>query len=245
MSTRNKLYFASDIHLGAISYATSREREDRLIRWLDMIKADAAEIFLMGDLFDFWFEYKTVVPKGYIRFLGKLAELADSGIKIYLFKGNHDMWMFGYLEEECGVKLYHAPVHREWNGKKFIIGHGDGLGPGDRVGLDAEDVQPRVGLRSASPQLHQGQDVQARAETQLADHETSPPLPGAGKAAALQEYGPRFGQAVLGREVHVAIETGSGLAVLGPGQRRLRAHGGIIADKRKGPPQRAALRLER
>lgn len=131
MSTRNKLYFASDIHLGAISYATSREREDRLIRWLDMIKADASEIFLMGDVFDFWFEYKTVVPKGYIRFLGKLAQLADSGIKIYLFKGNHDMWMFDYFPKEFGATIISNELEIERNGKKFYLHHGDGLGPGD------------------------------------------------------------------------------------------------------------------
>ncbi|MBV8391321.1 MAG: UDP-2,3-diacylglucosamine diphosphatase [Mucilaginibacter sp.] len=131
MSTRNKLYFASDIHLGAISYAASREREDRLIRWLDMIRADAAEVFLMGDVFDFWFEYKTVVPKGYIRFLGKLAQLADSGIKIYMFKGNHDMWMFDYFPKEFGAVIISNELEIERNGKKFYLHHGDGLGPGD------------------------------------------------------------------------------------------------------------------
>ena len=131
MPTRNKLYFASDIHLGALSYASSREREDRMIRWFDMIKADAAEIFLMGDVFDFWFEYKTVVPKGYIRFLGKLAELADSGIKIYLFKGNHDMWMFDYFVKEFGAIIISNELEIERNGKKFYLHHGDGLGPGD------------------------------------------------------------------------------------------------------------------
>ncbi len=131
MSTRNKLYFASDFHLGAPSYASSRAREDRLVRWLDMIKADAAEIFLMGDAFDFWFEYRTVVPKGYVRFLGKLAELADMGIKIYLFKGNHDMWMFDYFTKEFGATIITNELVIERNGKKFFLHHGDGLGPGD------------------------------------------------------------------------------------------------------------------
>src|SRR5471030_3160135 len=131
MSTRNKLYFASDFHLGAPSYASSREREARLVRWLDMIKADAAEVFLMGDAFDFWFEYKTVVPKGYIRFLGKLAELADAGIKIYLFKGNHDMWMFDYFQQEFDATIITNELVMERNGKKFYLHHGDGLGPGD------------------------------------------------------------------------------------------------------------------
>jgi UDP-2,3-diacylglucosamine hydrolase len=127
----NKLYFASDFHLGAGSYATGREREERLVRWLDQIKTDAAEVFLMGDVFDFWFEYKTVVPKGHIRFLGKLAELADAGIKLYLFKGNHDMWMFDYFERELGATIISDELEIERNGKRFYLHHGDGLGPGD------------------------------------------------------------------------------------------------------------------
>ena len=131
MAIRNKLYFASDFHLGTGTYAKSREREDRLVRWLDMIKTDAAEIFLMGDVFDFWFEYKTVVPKGYIRFLGKLAELADAGIKLYLFKGNHDMWMFEYFEKELGATVISNEMEMERDEKKFYLHHGDGLGPGD------------------------------------------------------------------------------------------------------------------
>jgi UDP-2,3-diacylglucosamine hydrolase len=131
MSTRNKLYFASDFHLGAPSYTSSREREAILVQWLDMIKADAAEVFLMGDVFDFWFEYKTVVPKGYIRFLGKLAELSDLGIKLYLFKGNHDMWVFDYFQKELGATIISDELVIERNGKKFYLHHGDGLGPGD------------------------------------------------------------------------------------------------------------------
>ncbi|MCC8427293.1 UDP-2,3-diacylglucosamine diphosphatase [Mucilaginibacter sp. UR6-11] len=133
MSIGNKLYFASDFHLGTGNYAAGREREDRLVRWLDMIKADAAEVFLMGDIFDFWFEYKTVVPKGYIRFLGKLAELADAGIKITLFKGNHDMWMFDYFERELGATIISNELVIERGGKKFYLHHGDGLGPGDAL----------------------------------------------------------------------------------------------------------------
>jgi UDP-2,3-diacylglucosamine hydrolase len=131
MAIRNKLYFASDFHLGAGTYAKSREREARLVRWLDSIKQDAAEVFLMGDVFDFWFEYKTVVPRGYIRFLGKLAELADSGIKLYFFKGNHDMWMFDYFEKELGATIVADELEIERAGKKFYLHHGDGLGPGD------------------------------------------------------------------------------------------------------------------
>lgn len=131
MGIRNKIYFASDFHLGAGSYASSREREGRLVRWLDSIKDDASEIFLMGDVFDFWFEYKTVVPKGYIRFLGKLAELSDAGIKLWFFRGNHDMWMFDYFERELGVTIISNELEIERGGKKFYLHHGDGLGPGD------------------------------------------------------------------------------------------------------------------
>jgi UDP-2,3-diacylglucosamine hydrolase len=131
MLNGGRIYFASDFHLGIPDHASSLEREKRIIRWLDQVAADATEIYLVGDLFDVWFEYKRVVPKGFVRFLGKLAELTDRGIKINVFTGNHDMWMFSYLEKECGVTMYRNPIEREWNGKKFIIGHGDGLGPGD------------------------------------------------------------------------------------------------------------------
>ena len=131
MAQGNKLYFASDFHLGAGTYIKSREREARIIRWLEMVKYDAAEVFLMGDVFDFWFEYKTVVPKGYIRFLGKLAELADQGIKLYLFKGNHDMWMFDYFKNELGAIIISDELELERGGRKFYLHHGDGLGPGD------------------------------------------------------------------------------------------------------------------
>jgi UDP-2,3-diacylglucosamine hydrolase len=131
MSIRNKIYFASDFHLGAGSYTTHREKEQKLVSWLDMIKADAAELYLVGDIFDFWFEYKTVVPRGYIRFLGKLGELADLGVKLTLFKGNHDMWMFGYFEKELGATIVSNELVFERNGKKFYVHHGDGLGPGD------------------------------------------------------------------------------------------------------------------
>lgn len=126
-----KIYFSSDNHLGAPTAAQSKPREKKFLQWLDMVKKDAAAIFLLGDLFDFWFEYKTVVPKGQVRVLGKLAEISDSGIPIYFFVGNHDLWMFGYFEEELGIKVYHEPKEFDFNGKKFLIGHGDGKGPGD------------------------------------------------------------------------------------------------------------------
>ncbi len=131
MSIRNHIYFASDFHLGSYPYESSKQRERSIVSWLDSIKSDAAELYLVGDIFDFWFEYATVVPKGYIRFLGKLAELADLGVKITLFKGNHDMWMFGYLEQELGATIISDELELNLNGKSFYIHHGDGLGPGD------------------------------------------------------------------------------------------------------------------
>ena len=126
------IYFASDNHLGAPTPAASLPREKKFIAWLDQIKDDAAVIFLLGDLFDFWFEYKTVIPKGFTRTLGKLAELADAGISIHYFVGNHDLWMHGYFQEELNIPVYHKPCEFTFNGKTFFIGHGDGLGPGDK-----------------------------------------------------------------------------------------------------------------
>ena len=126
-----KVYFASDFHLGIKGKLSSREREKLLLQWLDIIEKDAAIIFLVGDIFDYWFEYDKVVPKGYVRLLGKLALLRDAGIDIIFFTGNHDMWMFRYFQEELGITLYKKPVRWLINGKSFFIGHGDGLGPGD------------------------------------------------------------------------------------------------------------------
>ena len=125
------IYFASDFHLGVPSAQESLKREKKLVAWLNMIAKDATDVFLMGDLFDFWFEYKFTIPKGFTRFLGKLAELSDQGIHIHIFTGNHDMWMFDYLEKELGVKIIRQPTDFIFNGKSFHIAHGDGLGPGD------------------------------------------------------------------------------------------------------------------
>jgi len=127
-----KIYFASDFHLGVPNAATSLEREKRVVRWLDSIEHDAQEIFLVGDLFDFWFEYKHAIPKGFARLQGKIAQLTDKGIPVHFFTGNHDMWMYDYFPKELGVTISYEPVEREWNGKLFYIGHGDGLGPGDK-----------------------------------------------------------------------------------------------------------------
>jgi len=132
VNARKKIYFISDFHFGIPERESSLIREKRFVRWLDMVKADAGEIFLMGDLFDFWFEYKTVIPRGYTRLLGKLAEITDAGIPVHFFRGNHDMWAFDYLEKEIGLKLYRKPVIRDIYGKRFFLSHGDGLGPGDK-----------------------------------------------------------------------------------------------------------------
>ena len=126
-----KIYFLSDFHLGAPDYATSLEREKRVVQFLDKAMQDAACIFIVGDLFDFWYEYRTVVPKGYVRILGKMATISDSGIPMHFFVGNHDMWMKGYFEKELNIPVYFEPKSFEFNNKKFLIGHGDGLGPGD------------------------------------------------------------------------------------------------------------------
>ncbi len=131
LDPNKKIYFASDFHLGAPNKETSLIREKLIVNWLETIRHDAAEIFLVGDIFDFWFEYKRAVPRGYTRLLGKISEITDSGIPVHVFTGNHDMWIFDYLPSECGVEVYRESIERIWNDKKLMIGHGDGLGPGD------------------------------------------------------------------------------------------------------------------
>jgi len=128
---RTKVYFASDFHLGAPSPEASLEREKTLVRWLNSIEGDAKALFLVGDVFDFWFEYKHAAPRGFVRILGKLAELSDSGVEIHFFTGNHDMWVFNYLPKEVGFNLYREPKEFEFHNTRFFVGHGDGLGPGD------------------------------------------------------------------------------------------------------------------
>lgn len=130
-SPDKKIYFLSDFHLGAPDHASSLEREKKVVSFLESIRGKAAAIFIVGDIFDFWFEYKKAVPRGYTRLLGKLADLTDSGVPVEVFVGNHDMWMSGYFEQELNIPVHHHPKTYEWNGKKFYIGHGDGLGPGD------------------------------------------------------------------------------------------------------------------
>ncbi len=125
------IYFTSDFHLGSPGVLNSHLREKRIVQWLEESKQDMKALYLVGDIFDFWFDYKKVVPRGFIRILGKLAELKDQGIDIYYFTGNHDLWMFDYLQKELDIPIYHEPIEIELQGKKCLIGHGDGLGPGD------------------------------------------------------------------------------------------------------------------
>ena len=126
-----KIYFSSDNHLGAPNAESSIARERIFISWLNHIQKDVEVLFLLGDLFDFWFEYKTVVPKGFVRVLGKLAELSDQGVEIHFFTGNHDLWVRDYFQKELGFIVHHEPQDFVLNEKKFLIGHGDGLGPKD------------------------------------------------------------------------------------------------------------------
>ncbi len=132
MEKKKKIYFASDQHFGLPNHEKSLKREKFFINWLDSIKNDAQALFLLGDLFDFWFEYKKVVPKGFIRVLGKLAEFSDNGIEIHFFTGNHDLWVRNYFQQELNIKVYTKPTEFTFNNKLFLIGHGDGLGPGDK-----------------------------------------------------------------------------------------------------------------
>jgi UDP-2,3-diacylglucosamine hydrolase len=131
VSIGQRIHFLGDFHLGVPDATSSLEREKRIVAFLDAAAADAAEIHLLGDLFDFWFEWKRAVPRGHVRLLGKLAELTDRGIPVHLFIGNHDMWIFDYVPQETGVIVHREPMVREIAGKRFYIGHGDGLGPGD------------------------------------------------------------------------------------------------------------------
>lgn len=131
VSPDKKIYFLSDFHLGAPDYSSSLVREKKIVAFLDSIHHSAAAIFIVGDMFDFWYEYRKVVPRGFVRLLGKLAEITDSGTPIHFFVGNHDMWMHDYFQKELGIHVHFKPKEFEWNGVKFFIGHGDGLGPGD------------------------------------------------------------------------------------------------------------------
>jgi UDP-2,3-diacylglucosamine hydrolase len=127
-----KIFFLSDFHLGAPDAPRSLQREKLIVGFLNEIRDEADTIFIVGDVFDFWYEYKKVVPRGYVRLLGKLAELTDAGITIQFFVGNHDMWMKNYFQKELNVPVYFEPKEFIFNNKTFLVGHGDGIGPGDR-----------------------------------------------------------------------------------------------------------------
>ncbi len=132
MKPEGKIYFVADVHLGAPALNNNREREKLFVEWLEEIRKDAAELYLMGDIFDFWFEFRRVVPRGFTRTLGKIAEIADQGIPVHFFTGNHDMWVFDYLPQELGVKVYHHELKTVLFGRKFYLAHGDGI--------DADDI---------------------------------------------------------------------------------------------------------
>ncbi|MEN8155711.1 MAG: UDP-2,3-diacylglucosamine diphosphatase [Bacteroidota bacterium] len=127
MAERTHIYFASDLHLGMYPKEESLQRERHFVKWLDEICEDAKELWLLGDVFDYWFEYRKVVPRGFTRFLGKLATLSDQGVEIHIFTGNHDVWLFKYLPEEIGVTIHRKTLTRSWNNHRFMLGHGDGL----------------------------------------------------------------------------------------------------------------------
>lgn len=132
MSEKRKIYFVSDVHLGAPAFKNNRERELLFARWLDEIEDDVDELYLMGDIFDFWYEYKKVVPRGFTRILGRIADLTDKGIPVYFFPGNHDLWVFDYLPSELGVKVFNEGIVKEILGKRFFLAHGDGLDASDK-----------------------------------------------------------------------------------------------------------------
>ena len=129
---KKKIYFVSDVHLGAQSLDHLQEREKKFSKWLEEIRKDAGMLFLMGDIFDFWFDYKSVIPRGFTRTLGKIAEIADDGIPVHFFTGNHDLWVFDYLSSELGVHVHHEECSMTLYGKKFFLAHGDGLDAGDK-----------------------------------------------------------------------------------------------------------------
>ncbi len=131
MKERKNIYFASDLHLGMHPRGKSLEREKAFVSWLEFIREDAERIYLLGDIFDYWFEYRKVVPRGFTRFLGKIAELSDAGIEVHIFTGNHDVWIFDYLPKETGMIVHRGPLLMEHSGKRFYLAHGDGLGAPD------------------------------------------------------------------------------------------------------------------
>ncbi|TKG94692.1 UDP-2,3-diacylglucosamine diphosphatase [Puteibacter caeruleilacunae] len=154
MADTKKIYFASDVHLGAPALRNNDERERLFVAWLNEIKHDASHVFLLGDIFDFWFEYKKVIPRGFTRTLGKLAELADSGIEIHFFTGNHDVWVFDYLPNEIGLTLHREPLVTTLCGKKFFLAHGDGLDKTDKGYLFLKRIFTSTTLQWLFARIH-------------------------------------------------------------------------------------------
>ncbi len=159
MSDKGKIYFVSDVHLGAPALKNNREREALFARWLDEIKEDAAELYLLGDIFDYWFEYKRVVPRGFTRIFGRIADITDNGIPVYFFPGNHDMWDFGYFTEELGVTVQQDFIVKEIRGKKFYLSHGDGLDAADKGYLFLKKIFTSKTLRWLFSRLHPNSTV--------------------------------------------------------------------------------------
>jgi UDP-2,3-diacylglucosamine hydrolase len=160
LTNKGKIYFAADFHLGLNAGSPSIEREKRIVEWLLKVASDAREIWLLGDIFDFWWEYKLVVPKGFTRFLGTISSITDSGIPVHFFTGNHDMWVGDYLQKECGLIIHTCPLTTSFDGKKFHLAHGEGLGtkdPGLKVLLKIFRNKPlRVLYSSIHPAIGVG-----------------------------------------------------------------------------------------
>jgi UDP-2,3-diacylglucosamine hydrolase len=154
LSEKGLIYFVSDVHLGAPALKNNRERELLFANWLDDIKDNVAELYLMGDIFDYWYEYKKVAPRGFTRILGRIADLTDNGIPVHFFTGNHDIWVFDYLPEETGVILHREPVVAEIKGKKFFLAHGDGLDASDKGYLFLKKVFTNKPMQWLFSRLH-------------------------------------------------------------------------------------------
>ncbi len=154
MSNQGKIYFVSDVHLGAPALKNNHERELLFAKWLDDIKADVEELYLMGDIFDFWYEYKKVVPRGFLRILGRIADLTDKGVPVYFFPGNHDLWVFDYLPTEVGVKVHHQGIVKLVKGKKFYLAHGDGLDADDKGYIRLKKIFTNKTMRWLFSRLH-------------------------------------------------------------------------------------------
>lgn len=154
MEKKGKIYFVSDVHLGAPAFKNNHEREMLFARWLDSISDDVEELYLMGDIFDFWWEYKKVVPRGFTRILGRIANFTDRGIPVHFFTGNHDLWVFDYLPAETGVILHQNQIIKEFGGKKFFLAHGDGLDAGDTGYIRLKKIFTNKHLQWGFSRLH-------------------------------------------------------------------------------------------